>query len=63
MIDKNTRMGRPLKGGKPKDKRTEILMDEDEHKMMRTMASANGESNAEYVRRLIREDFMRKPRQ
>lgn len=50
-------MGRPLVGDKPKNKRSEIRMDEDEKERLTALAGDNGMSISQYVNFLVKKEW------
>ena len=50
-------MGRPLSGDKPKNKRSEIRMDEDEKERLTVLAKENEMSISQYVNLLVKKEW------
>lgn len=55
MEDKK-KVGRPYTSGKPKDIKTTVLLDKEEHEELKKKAEKNGMGIAEYIRYLIKKD-------
>lgn len=52
----DNKMGRPYITGKPKNIKTTVLLDEEEHKLLKQKAEKKGMGIAEYIRYLIKKD-------
>jgi hypothetical protein len=57
IADVMKKMGRPLVGDKPKNKRSEIRMDEDEKERLTALAGDNGMSISQYVNFLVKKEW------
>jgi len=55
-MKEDKKIGRPFTSGKPKNIKTTVLLDEDEHKELQKKAKENGMGIAEYIRYLIKKD-------
>lgn len=60
MAEVKKKMGRPLAGDKPKNKRSEIRMDEDEKKRLQILAKENNMSISVYVNQLVKKEWDKK---
>ena len=56
MEEKNKKMGRPFITGKPKTVKITVLLDEEEHKILKQKAKENNISMAEYLRKQIKKE-------
>lgn len=57
------KMGRPFTGGKPKNQRSEIRMDEDQKAKLVTLAKKSGCSISEYVTTLVEKEWEKNEKQ
>ena len=52
----DNKMGRPFISGKPKTVKITVLLDDDEHKLLKKLAGKQGITMSEYIRQLLKKE-------